>query len=233
MTKRWLPMLMCLVMAPLLAEAQTVPPWKYPTTLASDPNTSRLFFAPTGRALKRGEAYVSVFEALLPSVQVGITDRLSLGGGVFWIPLGEHSRPFWITPKLQVLNTGKTSAAIGAINIFNAGGANKDGIAYGVVTHGGAGGAVTLGGGYAYSGSSSRTRRSPLVMLGAEREVRTGLKLVTENYKFDGGGLVGGGLRYYSDKWSADFGMMVAIAHRPGFSLAAGAAPVINITRRF
>jgi hypothetical protein len=27
------------------------------------------------------------------------------------------------------------------------------------------------------------------------------------------GGLLGGGLRYYSDKWSADFGMMVPAKH--------------------
>jgi hypothetical protein len=101
-------MLMWLAMTPAMAGAQSLPPWKYPTTLASDPNTSRLFFAPTGRALKRGEAYVSVFEGLLPSIQIGVTDLFSIGGGTPIIPFEGASRPFWITPKLQVLNTAKT-----------------------------------------------------------------------------------------------------------------------------
>ena len=46
-----------------------------------DPNPTRLFFAPTGRSLKKGEAYFGVYEILLPFVQVGITDRISIGGG--------------------------------------------------------------------------------------------------------------------------------------------------------
>ena len=229
--RRWLPMLMWLAMAPAMAGAQSLPPWKYPTTLANDPNTSRLFFAPTGRALKRGEAYVSVFEALLPSVQIGVTDLFSIGGGTPVIPFEGASRPFWITPKLQVLHTAKTSASIGAIRIFNEGGGGRDRIAYGVVTHGGSSGAVTIGGGYAYGPGGAG--RSPLIMIGAEHGVRTGLKFVTENYKFEEGGLLGGGLRYYSDKWSADFGMMVIVAKHSNFSREIGAAPVINIARRF
>ena len=229
--RRWLSMLTWLAMTPAMAGAQSLPPWKYPTALANDPNTSRLFFAPTGRALKRGEAYVSVFEALLPSVQVGVTDLFSIGGGTPAIPFGGANRPFWVTPKLQVLNTSKTSASIGAIRIFNEGGGGRDRIAYGVVTHGDSSGAVTIGGGYFYGPGGAG--RSPLIMIGAEHGVRTGLKFVTENYKFEDGGLLGGGLRYYSDKWAADFGVMVAIAHRSGRSPTAGAAPVINITRRF
>src|SRR5262245_40914442 len=74
----------------------------------ADQNRTRLFFGPTGRSLKQGEAYLGVYEFLLPFVQVGITDRISFGGGT---PLffGEGSgRPFWITPKVQVLHSGGT-----------------------------------------------------------------------------------------------------------------------------
>ncbi len=230
--KRWLAMLMCLAIAPAIAEAQAPPPWKYPTTLANDPNTSRLFFAPTGRALKRGEAYLGVYEAMLPSVQIGITDRVSLGGGMFWLRLGASGPPFWITPKIQVLNSAKTSASIGTISIFNGGG-GAAGVAYGVVTHGDTDGAVTIGGGYTYHRAPDHTARSPLIMIGAEHRVRSGLKVITENYKFDGGGVLGGGLRYYSDQWSADFGVMVSIAMSSGFSPLVDAGPVINIARRF
>lgn len=46
-----------------------------------DPHDTRLFFAPTARSLKRGEGYVGVYEIFLPFVQVGVTDRFSIGGG--------------------------------------------------------------------------------------------------------------------------------------------------------
>ena len=46
-----------------------------------DPRNSRLMFAPTARSLRAGEGYVAVYEARLPFVQVGITDRISIGGG--------------------------------------------------------------------------------------------------------------------------------------------------------
>src|SRR5712692_9592438 len=39
-----------------------------------DPHNTRLFFAPTARALRRGEGYAGVYEVVLPFVQVGITD---------------------------------------------------------------------------------------------------------------------------------------------------------------
>jgi len=47
----------------------------------ADPNPTRLFFGPTARALKQGAAYVGVYEILLPFVQIGITDRISVGAG--------------------------------------------------------------------------------------------------------------------------------------------------------
>jgi hypothetical protein len=49
--------------------------------LPPDPNATRLFFAPTGRSLKRGQVYLGVYEFLMPFVQVGVTDRFSVGGG--------------------------------------------------------------------------------------------------------------------------------------------------------
>lgn len=45
-----------------------------------DPNPTRLFFGPTGRSVKKGEGYVGVYGLFLPFVQVGITDRISIGG---------------------------------------------------------------------------------------------------------------------------------------------------------
>ena len=47
----------------------------------ADPNTTRLLFGPTARALKRGDSYLAVSQVSLPFVQVGLTDRISVGAG--------------------------------------------------------------------------------------------------------------------------------------------------------
>src|SRR4051812_32905026 len=65
-----------------------------------DPNGTRLAFAPTGRSLARGQAYLGVYQGLVPFVQVGITNRFSMGAGT---PLvftgGDWDRPYFVTPK--------------------------------------------------------------------------------------------------------------------------------------
>jgi hypothetical protein len=80
----------------------------------ADANATRLLFAPTGRSLKKGEGYIGVYEFLLPFVQVGITDRLTIGAGTPLIFFGdETSRPVWVTPKYQFYTGSRTSAAVG------------------------------------------------------------------------------------------------------------------------
>ena len=49
--------------------------------MRADLNATRLFFGPTGRTMEKGQVYVGVYEFLMPFVQVGITDRFSIGGG--------------------------------------------------------------------------------------------------------------------------------------------------------
>ena len=82
--------------------------------MRADPNATRLFFGPTGRAMEKGQVYVGVYEFLMPFVQVGITDRLSIGGGTPLIfGIDDWNRPFWITPKLQVFHSASTNISVG------------------------------------------------------------------------------------------------------------------------
>src|SRR5688572_33200507 len=69
----------------------------------ADPNPTRLFFGPTGRSLKQGSGYVGVYEVLLPFVQVGLTDRISIGAGTPLVCCNGGDQPFWVTPKVQFL----------------------------------------------------------------------------------------------------------------------------------
>jgi hypothetical protein len=198
-----------------------------------DPNPTRLFFGPTGRSLKRGEAYIGVYEVLLPFVQVGLTDRLSIGAGTPLV-FGDFERPFWVTPKFQVIQHGSTSASVGVMHFLNIDDEAHIGIAYGVVTQGTADSAVTVGAGYSYARwddddfGDDDNAGSAVLMVGGEHRVTKRLKLVTENYVFKGGGFVSGGLRLFGEKLSADFGLVL-----PLFDDARVLIPMINIVRKF
>lgn len=191
-----------------------------------DPNPTRLFFTPTGRSLKKGEAYFGVYEILLPFVQVGITDRVSIGAGTPLI-FGDFEHPFWVTPKVQLLQYRSTSVSAGVMHFFNVDDASI-GIAYGVVTQGSTDSAVTVGLGYSYARTDDEDAGSGVLMIGGEHRVSKRVKLVTENYAFKGGGFVSGGLRFFGEKLSADFGLVMPLFEDDTFVF-----PMINIVRKF
>jgi hypothetical protein len=193
----------------------------------ADPNPTRLFFGPTGRSLKRGEGYVGVYEILLPFVQVGVTDSLSVGAGTPLV-FGEGSaHPFWITPKLQVYGSESLQASVGLMHFLNVGDGNL-GIAYVVGTRGTADSALTAGVGYAYDRSYDDNNGAPVLMIGGEHRVTRGLKLVTENYIFSGGGVVTGGVRWIGEHFSADLGLVV-----PTDGGSTVAFPLVNVVYSF
>jgi hypothetical protein len=194
----------------------------------ADPNPTRLFFAPTGRSLKKGEAYFGVYEILLPFVQYGITDRLSIGGGTPLV-FGSNDVPFWVTPKVQLYQAASTEISLGVLHFFNVGDYNL-GIAYGVLTAGSVDSAFTVGAGYAYerSGEDGDDGGSPLLMVGGERRVSRRFKLVTENYVFNDGGLVSGGVRFLGERLSVDLGLVSPIGVGEFFAL-----PILNFVWKF
>jgi hypothetical protein len=199
-----------------LADGEFMPP---------DPNGTRLFFAPTGRSLPRGQTYLGVYEFLMPFVQVGVTDRLSLGGGTpLLFGIDDDDRPFWITPKLQVLRTSSTDIAVGVFHVFNAGG-DSGGVAYAVSTSGSAGGSFTIGGGVAYGEGGTR---AGVIMVGAERQVRRNLKVITENYGWRGSGVASVGVRFFGERLSADLALGLPLGADEFYAF-----PIVNFVYRF
>lgn len=172
----------------------------------TDTHNTRLLFAPTGRALKKGEGYFGVYEISLPFVQVGLTDRFSIGGGTPLFFGGGSEHPFWFTPKFQLLAGERAQAAVGVIHVSGLGG--NGGIAYGVTTLGKPDQAVTVGLGYAYGGDE----RVPILMIGGEYRSSRRIKWVTENWFLrEGHGFVSGGIRFLGERVSADLGMIVPL----------------------
>jgi hypothetical protein len=195
----------------------------------ADPTPTRLFFGPTARQLKRGEAYLGVFQVLMPNLQVGITDRISVGGGTPLLFFGDGDegweRPFWLTPKVQLLDTGRVQVAAGVFHGLNVDG-DGGGIGYGVVTTGSEIASITAGAGVAYSGDGGR---SAVVMVGGDRQVSRNVKIITENYFWKGGdGIVSVGFRFFGEQLSADLGVATPIGADDLFLF-----PVVNFVYSF
>jgi hypothetical protein len=190
--------------------------------LPEDSHNTRLMFSPTARSLRRGEGYVG-FYYIFPFVQVGVTDRFSLGAGTPLIFSG-GTRPVWFTPKLQVIAREKVQVAAGVIHItgfddFNAG------IGYGVTTFGSDSNSATVGLGYAYIGDN----RAPILMVGGEHRASRRIKFITENWLWRGGGrgFVSGGVRFLGERLSADASLVVPLVE------GAVVFPVLSFAWRF
>jgi hypothetical protein len=193
----------------------------------ADPNPTRLFFTPTGRSLNKGDVYAGVYEIVLPFVQVGLTDRLSFGGGTPLIFGDGSGHPFWVTPKFQVYDGASTQASVGVLHFLNVGDGNF-GVAYGVVTRGSGDSAVTGGIGYAYDRSYNTTNGAALFMVGGEHRVSRGVKLLTENYVFEGGGIVTGGMRWMGERFSADLAVVMPVDGNDVIAF-----PMVNVVYSF
>jgi hypothetical protein len=196
--------------------------------LPADPNSTRLFFGPTGRSLPKGQAYLGVYEFLMPFVQVGVTDRFSIGGGTplfFSFEDDGLDRPYWVTPKLQVFSGRRAQISIGVFQGF--GGGATGGIAYGVATTGGAAGSFTAGAGMAYDDDGERTA---VVMVGGDRQFRRNMKFVTESYVWgSGNGIVSAGVRFFGERLSAD----LALASPIGDEFGGFVFPLVNFVYVF
>jgi hypothetical protein len=192
-----------------------------------DPNRTRLFFGPTARSLPRGRGYLGVYELLMPFVQVGLTDRLTVGGGT---PLifgdGGDSHPYWVTPKLQLLRGQRTQVAAGVMHILFTGDEEPVGIAYGVVTHGTRDTSVTAGLGYGYESSD---RGTWIGMVGGDKRLGRSVKLLAEGYLWqEGEGILMGGVRFFGARLSADLGLVTALGGDDTFVF-----PVVNVVWTF
>lgn len=168
---------------------------------------SKLFLGPTGRSLKRGTGYFAIDSLFLPVFQIGVTDRFSVGGGLpFYGALGSG----WVTPKLQVYESGRTSISTGVLHIL-APDFGIGGFGYVVTTHGSRDAAVTFGGGLLYGRDDESGETSPMLTIGGERRVSRRAKFITENYLFRGGAAVTAGTRIVGRNVTGEIGAILLV----------------------
>jgi hypothetical protein len=141
-------------------------------------NSTRLFFAPTGRTLAQGDGYFADHDIAIASLTYGFTDRVTFGGGGLIVP----SSDFWfVTPKVGLVRGSDFNLAVGAL--FGGVGDHTGGIGFVSATYGSTNRSATLAVGNAFSGSEAD--RQQIVMLGGETRVSRRMALVTENYSVD------------------------------------------------
>ena len=177
-----------------------------------DPNDTRLFFGPTGRALGEGDGYFSVVEILMPFLSFGITDRVTVSGGMPLIFTSEGPQLAWLAPKVEVVRSESFRGSLGVLAFFMAG-EGSAGVLYGVGTFGSTSDrGVTVGAGWGYS-SGDGIDDAPALMLGAEARTGRSTKIITENYFFpaEGFAILSAGPRFFGERLSADLGLAMPV----------------------
>jgi hypothetical protein len=178
-----------------------------------NPNATRLFFAPTGRMLGRGEGYYSNTYLFFNGVSRGVTDNFSFGGNMTVIPSTTQQLGY-LTPKLGIYASENLNVGVGALLGYNGFGSNNRerqfGMLYSVATVGSADVSGTGGVGWGYQGSG--LAKTPAFMLGGAARVSRRMALVTENYYVSSASesytLLGYGFRFFGEKISVDLAFL-------------------------
>jgi hypothetical protein len=184
----------------------------------SDPNYSRLMFGPTGRPLRKGDGYFSDYELVFPGVAVGLTDNLSVAGGMSTVPgYGVDEQVFYVSPRLGHRFSDTVAASVGGLyaNAGFDGERSGLGILFAVGTFGGDKRSLTVGLGLAdeLAGGFEPT---PILMVGGTIAVGRNIALVTENWLILDENIdleyqpLGAAVRFHGNRLSADVGMFFA-----------------------
>lgn len=151
-----------------------------------NPNATRYFFAPSAIPLKKGEGYYQNAYLLANSVNVGITNNITVGGGVV-IPL-----LFYVTPKISYKVGKNLYAGAGVLftQSFIQDFGLSAGIGYGLVTVGNLEHNFTIGGGYGFAKMNNEYKETPMpiITLNGMTRISKKLSLVTENWLIPRGG---------------------------------------------
>lgn len=191
--------------------------------LRRDPHDSRLMFAPTGRPLRKGEGYFSDHYVLFPGVTYGVTEALSVSGGISIVPaVAFEDQLFFASARLAREVSDRVSFSAGAL--YAAGGDEAAAILFGVGTFGRPEGSLTVGlgfggtrqeGGFPDYRRSFRWRDAPILMVGGSVQLSNSVALVSENWLFLGRDFrlsqqpFGLALRFFGDRLSADVGVVL------------------------
>jgi hypothetical protein len=201
-----------------------------PASRLSDPNESRLMFAPTGRPLGKGNGYFSDHYVLFPGFAYGLTENLSIAGGVSAVPAVSLSEQVFYASVSSGWQLGQKAAV--AIGGFYAGQRDFGAAAlFGVSTFGPPDRSLSMGlallaerdqqdvwgphGEYLDTRTQWRFRDAPVLMLGGSLRLSRSVSLISESWLFLGSDFdlaqqpFGFALRFFGGRLSADVGVVL------------------------
>lgn len=187
-----------------------------PARAQAEGGATRMFFAPTGRTLPRGEGYIGVYAMAVPFFQAGVTDSVTVGAGAPLLPylMGDDAgdyKPFVVTAKARVFHRPRTSVAAGAIH-FSSGEGSHGGFGYVVGTRERANGSASVGAGCLYGMTDRGPSCRVVLSAGADYQLNKRVTLISENHFLVGhAAMLSGGVRLTRHRFSSDFGMMMLL----------------------
>jgi hypothetical protein len=166
------------------AELQGEAPGKTKSGYYDIGNGTRIFNAPTGRGLRKGEGTIQTTYLFLVGAEYGITNNFSVGATVSLLPgVPLSQQAFVLAPKFTAPISEKVHFGAGVIyaNIpFDNRDSGGAGIGYGSLTYGGAEDNLTLGIGYGFT--SGEIGSTPVLQLGGQKRISRRISLLSENY---------------------------------------------------
>lgn len=169
-----------------------------------NPHHTRYLFGPSAFNLKTGEGYYQNIYGVVNSVNFGINDNFSIGGGTELISLFNGNPFFGIFPKIGNIKLGKNvTGGLGTLMVVGERGFG--GIGYGLVTFGDEDRNFTLGAGGAFG--SGEISPQPILTFSGMYRVSRNIALISENWAVVSDGIVpvfSYGIRFFGEKISVD-----------------------------
>lgn len=171
-----------------------------------NPHTTRYFYGPSAIGLKKGEGYYQNTYLVLNSFNVGISDNISIGGGLELISTFAAKDPiFFITPKVSYKVAEKFHAGCGILYARFTSYFGSLGTVFATGTYGTTDNNITgsLGWGFV----DSEFSQQPIITLSGMKRISKRAALVTENWLIPSGeyyGLLSYGVRFFGEKIAVD-----------------------------
>ena len=180
--------------------------------------------------LSPGEGYYSNTYLFFQTFAGGLSERMTIGGGMTLVPAGLDNQIYYLTPKVGLLNSETVNVAAGALLVL----APMDdghsfGILYSVATYGGIDGSMTAGLGWGYYDNELANR--PAIMVGGAKRVSRRVSFITENYVFprESNPLLSYGVRFFGEKLATDLAMIYPM----GSGMPFPGVPFVSFTVKF
>lgn len=184
-----------------------------------NPNPTKYFLSPSAYNLKAGEVYLQNTYVSLNSINIGVTDFLSIGAGIDILSslFSSGSDPvYFLTTKAGFKAADKLNIGGGFLYSKLPGKNNRGkrysaNVLYGVTTYGNTNHNITLGAGADLSKSDYSGR--PIITMGGMLRVGRNLSLITENWIIPQRELsqinyYSGGIRIFWEHINMDFGIL-------------------------